>query len=109
MKTTHTPGPWTVCSDCGYLAIRQDPFAALSDVKTRKTLNVATIETEDGEANARIIAAAPELLAALKGTVNMLDTLEAANADLYARLPGIHKTLAYCNARAALSKAEGAK
>lgn len=71
-KTTiaeHTPGPWTSTRlDFGndrskdQFSIRQCPFAAVEDTNTRKTLEIARVEAENGEANARLIASAPALL-----------------------------------------------
>ena len=49
-----------------------------------RTHNIAAINTDrsEQEANARIIAAAPDLLAALKEAVNLLAWGDAFNADL---------------------------
>jgi len=55
-NTTHTPGPWTFNGDhvvAGTHTVLADPFA--SDA----------LFGGEGEANARLIAAAPDLLAAL--------------------------------------------
>jgi hypothetical protein len=65
MTTKHTPGPWNV-----YLAQPYDEhcFEVSYDTKDGLTYPIADIhEVEDGdpEANAQLIAAAPELLEAL--------------------------------------------
>jgi hypothetical protein len=51
----HTPGPWRYSEAYGYIDSVNDTIVDLGDVRT---------ETE--RANARLIAAAPELLAACK-------------------------------------------
>lgn len=59
MKTTgqHTPGPWRM--GYGY---------ATRDIRSGHRHIIARVDvvTEEGEANARLIAAAPDLLAALE-------------------------------------------
>lgn len=59
----HTPGPWTsdvMVSICGaYEAGLNIGFLSTQDAKRR----------EEGEANARLIAAAPDLLAVLEAAV----------------------------------------
>lgn len=83
MTTTHTPGPWS--ADWGYI-VAPDVTGKHVD------LYVATIaeEDEDGrvvpeherDANARLIAAAPDLLAALRGVMTWwADTLPPHGAD----------------------------
>ena len=65
MTTQHTPGPWSFTTDC--IAIWNGPNA-------RKALQIADLSSEGSPdidvaetlANARLIAAAPDLLAALK-------------------------------------------
>lgn len=64
---THTPGPWIVDrSMCGEL----EPF----DAKNRHLLNSnGPLPLRQREANARLIAAAPELLDALKKLMSMIN------------------------------------
>jgi len=63
-KTKHTPGPWKVewPFEGGALITADDGHGELAQVKTRysKTNNL-----EEAEANARLIAAAPDLLEAI--------------------------------------------
>ena len=72
MNATHTPGPWnirTARNDEGYgLLICDEDQTILSRMDTwlGKTPEAAM------EANARLIAAAPELLAALEGAERVL-------------------------------------
>jgi len=73
MKTTHTPGPWHYV-DCGegLHAIHDQPD------KRGRHEQLATVYTKD---NARLIAAAPELLAALEELVLRCDGEEGVRAD----------------------------
>lgn len=75
MTTSHTPGPWTIStsSPVDYaLSIHGAPlkqsggFPVVADILERTT---------DGthEANARLIAAAPDLLEALRAVVSVAD------------------------------------
>lgn len=98
MTTKHTPGPWNF-HPC-------DAYATCFDVLCEKGYYVAT--THDGvrgdrnaDANARLIAAAPDLLEALQNIAEYWnqDQNEAAMAD--ACWHAIH------TARAAIAKATG--
>jgi hypothetical protein len=86
----HTPGPW-FADDDGYIyggpdrLILTDPSSANPDIPAEET-----------EANAALIAAAPDLLAALKGTMR---TLRMQHGDDC-------KCLECQNANAAIAKAE---
>lgn len=100
MSTKHTPGPWRVEQDgnmnpnltfriCGPWIHRKSsarqPYHALADT----------------EANARLIAAAPELLEALKLAYQQFDDA------IHCRRPSMHP-LEYAKVlRAAIAKAEG--
>jgi hypothetical protein len=94
----HTPGPWSIrhavdgSGDCGIIATRQD--GALHHVVVAEVF--ASIDHEDERspevtANSRLIAAAPELLAALEA---LLPGADAMGWDTSA-------------ARAAIAKAKG--
>lgn len=93
-KTTHTPGPWRP-----YIG----PGGPLQVIANHCNIcNVDDCETqsfEEGSANARLIAAAPELLAALEGLLTAPDlnedALDGETCELMAA------------ARAALAKAKG--
>lgn len=84
MNSTHTPGPWDVSFGRNDAAIHAGgTIAMIDDVMT------------GWRANARLIAAAPELLGSLE---DMLAVLEARGADG----PAMDR------ARAAIAKAKGA-
>ncbi len=83
-----TPGPWRVLQDnCGggcNISINgpKGPVVIARTVAVRSHLVLhgrASIEEEEAQANARLIAAAPDLLAALRDTLRML---EAAHRQL---------------------------
>jgi len=64
MKATHTPGPWGVLDEPGH-----PPLITAWNDADGSTDDIAEVfeETTQSFANARLIAAAPELLAALRG------------------------------------------
>ena|SRR6185436_11891511 len=66
-KTAHTPGPWHSVGTgvLGPEAKLKDSIAVVS-TRLRNGIGLAKWPDEEREANARLIAAAPELLAALK-------------------------------------------
>lgn len=92
MSAKHTPGPWWVDAK------------SFGGVETFTVRNEAGKEVASGQhiatrrkADARLIAAAPELLEALRGLLHKLDIPQQAMglaADIY-------------RARAAIAKAEG--
>lgn len=91
---THTPGPWRVAPDDtsfgGYVAISGGDHFGLAEV----VVELGGKPYPDGEANAKLIAAAPEMLEALRALV---DDVESKWGDPH--------TLRH--ARATLAKAEG--
>ena len=76
----HTPGPWTVewPMDGGALIMAEDGHGHLGrvDVRYSKRNNL-----EEAEANARLIAAAPDLLEACRDTVNKLVNIHTVGSD----------------------------
>ena len=61
MTTQHTPGPW-ITGDAAIWALNDCEFHAIVDCPLNQTCR----DTDTAWANARLIAAAPDLLAALK-------------------------------------------
>ena len=93
MSTNHTPGPWATIGQhevvvCAKLDGFVAPICSAVEVGGRRT-------HEEAKANARLIAAAPELFAALK------DLLNYENLGAYDRAD-VRK-----QARAAIAKAGG--
>lgn len=95
MKTKHTPEPWTVV-DCDHIGATVVSFG---DFNGNIELWHHHNSKEESEANAKLIAAAPELLKELNHLVALLEPLEK---DGSLDVPG----LATLNgARAAIKKA----
>jgi hypothetical protein len=85
MKTKHTPGPWTAKANLDVVDSNGERVARLASTRGKY---------EYEEINARLIAAAPELLDALQELVNGPEC------------GGDHGAM-YRNARAAIAKATG--
>ena len=101
--SNHTAGPWSVTSqsEAGrYISVT----APHPEKNGRKTICRVPFSSDPGpysdDADARLIAAAPELLAALKDLVSEADQM-AKTSSLLSRGP-VHD-----RARAAIAKAEG--
>ena len=95
-KEQHTPGPWKAVeapyNPAGWLWVQNGPGALLADV--HKNPN---IPLDARNANARLMAAAPELLEALQ------EIITAADGEGWSQLDA-----SFTKARAAISKAIGA-
>ncbi len=93
----HTPGPWNTLPeevDKTYIRVRGTRLGCrykVANVMTPDYVCVHPREAEETRANARLIAAAPDLLEALKAVVRVAD----------------RKTDEFDAARAAIKKAEG--
>lgn len=96
-QATHTPGPWVYGEDVGTHVIRGAPEKKKSgDMEYEFRAYVASIWGGPHEANARLIASAPELLEALE-VIASIAPGEGDVCELIAR-----------RARAAIAKATGA-
>ena len=94
-KTGHTPGPWSV----------EPPGYSCFDVRCEFGYFIATCHdgvrgTRNADVNARLIAGAPDLLAALQRIVAVLDK-QVASPHLAERASPL------AQAKAAISKATG--
>ena len=69
--TTHTPGPWT-CDVTDFGGANTNSFYVLIDANSHSVARVLT-HSRPYEANAALIAAAPDMLAALKDLVRASD------------------------------------
>lgn len=67
---THTPGPWAVDDDRDRIYIRPDGTGWLLAVVPRDLFMAQQKQEWSIEANARLIAAAPDLLTACKVALN---------------------------------------
>jgi hypothetical protein len=93
MHTKHTPGPWS--------AIKADTYLELRDGSNDPILRIrgGMLPTS---ANARLIAAAPDLLAALENAANVLAGIAVGDLKtVYPSSPALEQ------ARAAIAKAKG--
>ena len=113
-QTAHTPGPWTcTIDDEGFNVFQDDPKHPGNGDHI-----MCIAGNPESEANARLIAAAPELLAMLRDMIGLLDANayalackagteghddepEPKSIDGFNRNPRIER------ARAAIAKAEG--
>ena len=96
MSTQHTPGPWRIGTT---------PPNGEQTIGTQQGLMVAVATTGANtptEANARLIAAAPDLLEALKACIPHLERDDHHTDALSRERPH------YAAARAAIAKATGA-
>jgi hypothetical protein len=101
MSTTkHTPGPWTIVSTVAH------PFAVVADGKQVAVAQSAqaTIQAPERAANARLIAAAPELLEANIKAIEVLTWAEAAGLPVQEHIQ-LREHLQ--QVRAAIAKATG--
>ena len=92
-QTTHTPGPWSL----RMTGWQTNPAAIYSPRRPGAVACIparTSVPLDEQSANARLIAAAPDLLAALQWAVETADT-EQYEADWYAA------------ARVAIAKAKG--
>lgn len=105
--TTHTPGPWTV----GERLSGSENHRGFTIGDARNQWGLASVHPLDsdgneGRANARLMAAAPELLGALKRLVSINQEHNEAILAITGRPPAWNDS--YLNeARAAIAKAEG--
>ena len=94
----HTPGPWLLSGNTIYALMHAGRRKGDEQFKNRFSAYVQAdreCPDDEHEANARLIATAPELLEALKACVLWMDTN-------YERSEAAHRA-----ARAAIAKAEG--
>ena len=95
MVAEHTPGPWTTSrGDLGLLRLNARPS------ERGRTLHLATF-AEASDDDARLIAAAPDLLAALEELQAWVDKASDLGVPLHLESP------VCADARAAIAKAKG--
>ena len=103
MKAKHTPGPWTLHPTALHPAVRS---AGTPDAGPRRICTVGTMNGNPvDKANARLIAAAPELLEALIALLGVAPS-KAPGAGLIVGAEEKHAN-ALQAARAAINKATG--
>lgn len=105
MNTKHTPGPWRHHLGRGSnprFHIQNQGGYQIASTVTLVMHRLAVEENTQREANARLIAAAPELLEALQGMVDSYG--QAACECIDPHVPG---HCPCCIARAVIAKAKG--
>jgi hypothetical protein len=105
MTTKHTPGPWSVTKAKHGVEMSQYVVAMVAPDRNDRALVVHAEQGDDaqGDANARLIATAPELLLEAMRYLNALDTWDGSNkADR-------HTKRMEMGLRAAIAKARGAQ
>ena len=96
----HTPGPWINIGNGDIVAISENYCGGEKDIAS-----VFLTSNDEDEWNARLIAAAPDLLEALKMTAQQLET-DAIFMSL-SGASGNHQAEVALVARAAIAKATG--
>lgn len=84
MSNKHTPTPWELCDRGDYTDFDGDSRVILGDIDDvpRRIAVVQTDGREESEANARLMAAAPEMLIALEGVCAYLEKESIACSDI---------------------------
>ena len=98
-KAGPTPGPWKVVKNTGIIAAKECHIGRIGDFTDKELLR---FNRARWEADARLIAAAPDMLAALTALA------EIANDEMQSRPPTMRvKIDAIKSARAAIAAATG--
>lgn len=104
IETRHTPGPWRVGRTHGAVVTDVEHPGVWSDEENKQGYGGFLVcESVRSQANANLIAAAPDLLAALKKT-----RTQAYGAIVASGSDPEYAAIAVSDADAAIAKAEGA-
>ena len=95
--TSHTPGPWGVFG----ASLEMPEIRSVNDGQAGRLIGFVSAEPEEQSANARLIAAAPDLYAACEAAIEQEDCY-AEGTDSLALNGCLH-----CVLLAALDKADG--
>jgi hypothetical protein len=93
---THTPGPWEADDESIYAKNADGSWQQVAELPGWRT-NKGEVMSDTDHANARLIAAAPDMLAALKRMERVFRAASATYGD----------DAALAEARAVIAKAEG--
>lgn len=100
----HTPGPWkAIISSVVTEQGETKPFCSISQSETGEDIAYMTLRPHEVEANARLIAAAPDMINALKWLLDVSEGLSDRNDGTESE----NKQRAQHEARAAIARAEG--
>jgi hypothetical protein len=103
----HTPGPWFAVKNTRYwdIVLKNEPHqVGLASVIVTPRSDRYQDDDIEIEANARLIAAAPDLLAALENTLQFAEACHRMTEDKYMRIAIGNDIM---KARAAIAKATG--
>lgn len=83
----HTPGPWAAKKGVGWYVVRSahsqdDNFAIAVGSNKTSLVDAPTGDDAEAKANARLIAAAPELLSACEHAMTLLSPFDDAGLSL---------------------------
>ena len=106
MNAQHTPGPWTHEGQGDITGIENDPGNGCVGKVDVACVYLRTVPGKT-EANARLIAAAPELLTALKDLAQSIVWKEFGECRGFTEEMPLPIITAVEKARAAIAKAEG--
>jgi hypothetical protein len=98
----HTPGPWVVSPDSVTTVMEVGPLKRFIAHATDLSVKCSSKEYDERDSNARLIAAAPEMLEALKWTLARVERLAPHKA-----IEGDAALYEIAAARAAIAKATG--
>jgi hypothetical protein len=101
----HTPGPWMLHSE-GSMRACDGRHQSHEGCRTLAEAEIVGIPRSEAEANARLIAAAPELLAALHQAVAIIRVFVDVDDTRWSHLRDAAELQAI---EAAIAKAEGAR
>lgn len=96
MATKHTPGPWTANKVTGLVTPTNNPDKDICHAFGQRNLG-------EGEANARLIAAAPDLLSIVDELLRWAESVEGTSVSAGVVRDGE----IFCAARAAIARATG--
>jgi hypothetical protein len=102
MKTQekHTPGPWE--SNNGEVTTRQENGRSYRRIAAVQDYGLGSLPEVD-EANAQLIACAPEMLAALKSVMVFSDMHQCECREVQ----GLRSTCPFCQVESAIARATG--
>ena len=80
METTHTPGPWFAVDYAGSICIQNGPMYEDADLLSYDCIcgDTPVRYKDEVEANAKLMAAAPELIEALSEMIRMYEEVQPA-------------------------------
>lgn len=103
----HTPGPWTVCAeDVDEKTGEYDEPSVVTDSDNPITIAIVRVGLSESDANAHLIASAPELLEACTALTSAIRNLEGQPIQ-YSLAKDLSAALSL--GHAAMKKADGSK